>query len=341
MTLTGQTSSLEIRERLFDGELLNGVDVGARGGMQNHWRAFAKSIRLDAFEPDEEACRLQAEAKRPNETWFPLGLGRETGTGKLHVLAKASSSSLFPPNQETNAAYGYSGFTDIARVIDIPLVSLSDTIDKNGRPLPNLMKLDAQGAELDILRGMRDEHWRDLMALQIEVEFVEFYSGQPLFHEVDSFMRSKGFIMFDLLLQRRYRTNGRIRHHFLKRYLGIDRNRHDITARAIAGDALYLRPPAEILGKSDRVLFAKFLTILLIYRCLDEALWFIEAGSKATLITNEEAQGLVEEVRRVAPRPFIWQRTDWLGKVARRTMKRLNIGRSRKLEYWLDRSWDY
>jgi FkbM family methyltransferase len=339
--LASQASSIDLRERLLGGQLLNSVDVGARGGMQRHWRPFAQSIRLDAYEPDEEACRLQADAKRPNETWFPIGLGRETGTRKLYVLAKASSSSLFPPNREINAAYGYNGATEIARIVDIPLVSLSDAIDKNGRPLPNLMKLDAQGAELDILHGLRHEHWRDLMALQIEVELVEFYSGQPLFHEVDVFMRSKGFIMFDLLLQRRYRTNGRIRHHFLKRYLGIDRSRHDITARAIAGDALYLRPPGEILRSNSRVQFAKLLTVLLIYRCLDEALWFIEAGLETALVSNDEAQGLIDEVRRIAPRPLIWQRTDWLGKLARRTMKRFNIGRSRKLEYWLDRSWDH
>jgi len=339
--VSDQAPSTEQREQLLSGELLNCIDVGARGGMQTHWRGFARNIRLDAFEPDEVACKLQADAKRPNETWFPIGLGRVTGTGQLHMLAKASSSSLFPPNQETNAAYGYSGYTELDRMVEIPLVSLSDAIDKNNRPLPNLMKLDAQGAELDILRGMRDEHWRDLMALQTEVEFVEFYSGQPLFHDVDAHMRGKGFIMFDLLLQKRYRTNGRVRHYFLRKYLGIERNRHDISARTIAADVLYLRPPAEILGSGSRAQVAKYLTILLIYRCLDEALWFIEAAVQAKLVTEAEASGLIGEVQRLAPKPFIWQRTDRWGKLARRWMKRLNIGRARKIEYWLDRSWDH
>jgi FkbM family methyltransferase len=331
---------METREELLAGNRLNCVDVGARGGMQAHWRAFAGVIELDAYEPDEKAYREQVDAKRPHETWFPIGLGTETGTGKLYLLTKASSSSLYPLNDTVNNAYDYGGYSALDRIVDIPLVSLSDSIARNQRPLPNLMKLDAQGAELDILKGLRDPDWRDLMAVQSEVEFVDFYAGQPLFHDLDAFMRAKGFIMFDLLLQRRYRTDGVTRHHYLRRHLGIARNRHDISARTVAADVLYMRPPQEILQRGSRVDAAKFLTVLLIYRCLDEALWFIEQAVAAKLFTAAEGEGLIAEVKRRAPKPKLWQRDDWLGKQTRRWMKRLNIGRARKIEYWLDRSWD-
>jgi FkbM family methyltransferase len=332
---------MEKREELLNGNRLNCVDVGARGGMQTHWRAFAQNIELDAYEPDEAACKQQADARRPHENWFPRGLGAETGTGKLYVLTKASSSSLYPLNDAVNIAYDYGGYSGIERIADIPLVSLSDSIERNQRPLPNLIKLDAQGAELDILKGLRDPHWRDLMAVQTEAEFVDFYAGQPLFHDLDAFMRGKGFVMFDLLLQKRYRTDGKTRHYYLRRHLGIARNRHDITARTVAADVLYLRPPEDILKRGDPVAAAKFVTILLIYRCLDEALWFIESAVAARIFEASAAERMIDEVRRRAPKPRIWQRADWLGNQARRWMKRLNIGRARKIEYWLDRSWDH
>jgi hypothetical protein len=36
------------------------IDVGARGGPQNHWRRFAGVMQTDLFEPDAAACEAQA-----------------------------------------------------------------------------------------------------------------------------------------------------------------------------------------------------------------------------------------------------------------------------------------
>jgi len=47
------------------------------------------------------------------------------------------------------------------------------------------------------------------------------------------------------------------------------------------------------------------------------------------------------EVTLVAPTPRWVQRNDVLGRLARRVTKKLKIGRGRKIDYWLDRSWDF
>lgn len=317
------------------------IDVGARGGIQNHWKPYRTLIELDAFEPDLEACAVQQQAKRPNETWYPVALGPTSGTAKLYITKKVSSSSLYPPNPEIMAVYSHGGYGELDRVVELPTLTFADFLEKHGRPGPNLIKLDTQGAELDILKSMAPENWVDLFALQTEVEFVDAYLGQPLFHDVDAFMRAQGFILFDLLVTRNYRAESQREHHFLKKHLNIARNRRDISARITSGDAFYMRPPEQVLDRGDRRTVLKLFLILLMYRCLDEALWLAETAATRKIVTEAESAELIAAVRDAAPTPSLYQRNDRIGLWTRKLRKMLNIGRSRKIEYWMDRSWDY
>lgn len=329
-----------LTERL-QADPLHCIDVGARGGMQSHWRPFAGLMRIDLFEPDAAACRLQSEMAPANESWFPVALGGETGTGRLYVTRKPSGSSLFPPNPDLMLRFGPPSYGTLDKVIEVPLMTLSDFIEQHQRPLPNLIKLDVQGAELDIFKGTRPEHWRDLLAIQTEVEFADLYQGQPLFGDVDAFMRARGFLLFDMLPVRSYRFEGEKSHALLRRHLNILKNRRDISCRLIAGDAFYLRDPATVVASGDVTAMLKLFVILVLYRFLDEALWLVEAARAAGHLDAGAAGDLIAQVKAVAPAPGLLQRADWIGKIARKISRKTGIGHGRKIDYWLDRSWDF
>jgi FkbM family methyltransferase len=321
---------------------LNCIDVGARGGMQRHWRPYVEAIQnIDLFEPDEAACEKQAQRAEKNESWFPVALGGVTGTGRLHVTQRPSGSSLYRPNEDVIFRFAAPSYGKIAKILDVPLMTLSDFIDKYQRPLPNLLKLDVQGAELDILKNTRQEHWHDLLAVQAEVEFVSFYEGQPLFHDVDAFMRQQGYVMFDMLPVRAYRFEGENSHGLLRRHLNLAKNRSDISRRFIEADVLYLRAPEEVLAQGDVGRILKLFIILLLYRFFDEALWLAESAAKAGHVSAEQMQDLIAVVKQAAPKLRWTERADWLGKMSRRFTKRFGIGRARKMDYWLERSWDF
>ena len=315
------------------------VDVGARGGQQANWLDFSDLIQTDCFEPDAKACAEQAAKARPRENWFPAGLGGFTGMGKLHVLNKASGSSLYPPNPTMMNRFSKSEYGDLKAVIDVPFLTFSDFILREKRPLPNLVKLDVQGAELDILKGLQPAHWTDLLAVQAEVEFVELYKAQPLFADVDAHMKAHGFILMDLLPVRGYRVaEGQMRY-YLKKHLGLAIARKDISRRLVAGDALYLRDPQTLIDERNATSCYKFLLILLMYRFFDEALWFVEqACAKQVFLANDKT-ALIETVKRAAPSLRWRERTNWLGRNLRKLLRASGASQRRIPDQWLTRKW--
>jgi FkbM family methyltransferase len=68
-----------------------------------------------------------------------------------------------------------------------------DTVASHNKwPLPDLIKIDAQGAELDILRGATQclAHARDVI---LEAQTVDYNAGAPKASEVTAYMESVGF----------------------------------------------------------------------------------------------------------------------------------------------------
>jgi FkbM family methyltransferase len=334
------TTALEDLTKLLGGDRIECIDVGARGGMPKTWRSFDRILNLYAFEPDAAACQVQSEKAAPNHHWFPVAVAEHTGKGTVYVVRKPSSSSMFPPNPAESARYDYGGHRELDKTVSIDTVSLSDFLKNQKAPLPNLLKLDTQGMELAILRGLKPEDWRDVIAIQTEFTLIERYLGEPMFGELDAFVKSSGLALYDLLPVRKYRTGGVERHHYLKKHLGISRNRRDLSARAVAGDAIYFRPVEEIVARGDKKMVAKAVVILVMYRFLDEAFWLVEEAQKQRIVSPDEGQQLLNLVKDAAPRPLPWQRVGAVGKWSRRLLRALGISKRRQIEYWMDRSWD-
>jgi len=64
-------------------------------------------------------------------------------------------------------------------------------------PHPFLLKLDVQGAELDVLLGA-EEILQGAEYILLEVSFFPFFTGGPLFQDILSFMRSRGLVVYDI-----------------------------------------------------------------------------------------------------------------------------------------------
>ena len=72
--------------------------------------------------------------------------------------------------------------------------TLDTVVKERGFPLPDLIKMDVQGAELDILKGAT-ETLRTCKDLILELQVGEYNTGAPMKDEVISYLESIGFVL--------------------------------------------------------------------------------------------------------------------------------------------------
>lgn len=144
---------------------------------------------LIAAEPDKNALpALRAKFPPPHQI-VDKAIGRG-GPAVLHVTNTGYTSSLYEPNLALMEKFqNLAGLCQVIERLPIETVRLDDAL--NGQK-PDFLKMDVQGAELDVLSGA-PKSLESVLVVQTEVEFVELYERQPLFAEIDSALRQAGF----------------------------------------------------------------------------------------------------------------------------------------------------
>jgi FkbM family methyltransferase len=125
--------------------------------------------------------------------------------GSLHVAAAAAAATAsgeitinVHPDLVGSSAYLEDEDSDVNGVPrTVPTVTLDDLIrDTEAKP-PFLIKVDVQGAELDVLEGAGGNlEAVDLVIL--EVSFFKFFKGAPQFATVIAYMEARGFVPYDV-----------------------------------------------------------------------------------------------------------------------------------------------
>lgn len=184
------------------------------------WQIFAPNLTIYGFDADPEACeianadialRQQNGQVNWTEIHVPIGLGGFIGEAKLYVTKAPMCSSLYPPNEPYLARFqGLPELVNLDFEVDIEVTTLDDFCQVEGVTEVDFLQIDVQGADLDVLKGASEVLKRSVLAIEIEVEFSHLYSEQPLFADVDIFLRNNGFTLFDLMSSRRNRINSPI-----------------------------------------------------------------------------------------------------------------------------------
>jgi len=78
--------------------------------------------------------------------------------------------------------------------IDVPARRLDGVLSELGGPVVDMICMDAQGAELNALRGL-GKYLDGVQAIITELEIKPMYEGQSLFADVCKFLHTKGFVL--------------------------------------------------------------------------------------------------------------------------------------------------
>jgi FkbM family methyltransferase len=316
---------------------IHAMDVGAAGGVAPHWRDYLFVMDVDCFEPDAKECAARQQDSPPNMHWYPVALAGETGRRSFHVLNRATGSSLLPPNDPVILEYSGRSYAGVRRVIDVDCLSLADFLAAHRRPMPMLMKLDTQGTELEILSSLGAKQLDALLCVELEVEFLELYKGQPTFGDVHAFMQRNGFRLLDLRTHRSYRNAKDQPLHYLRKYLNTAAGSSALSAELVAGDALYIRAASLQAPAESTTGLITLLALLRLYGFYDLAFWLAERAARDGTISPSEAKALAEDIANGAPRPRLTQRDGIAGEVARRLQWAL--GYDDHEVFWTRRRW--
>jgi FkbM family methyltransferase len=179
------------------------VDVGANPiDGPSPYAPLLKIGRADVvgFEPNPEALAKLNSQKGPHETYLPhvVADGRRQ---RLRICALPGMTSLLEPNPAVLSLFhGFSEWSQVVQVKELQTVRLDDVPETAGL---DMLKIDIQGGELMVFEHAT-ERLKDALVIHTEVEFLEMYLGQPLFADIDRFLRARGFVIhkFDPLVGR-------------------------------------------------------------------------------------------------------------------------------------------
>ncbi|MDE2229103.1 MAG: FkbM family methyltransferase [Alphaproteobacteria bacterium] len=169
------------------------VDVGANpidGVAPYAPLLVAGHTKVIGFEPNSAALEKLNREKGANEIYLPNAVG----DGHRHTLRHCQApgmTSLLQPNAEVLALFhGFSEWGRVIRTEDVDTVRLDDVPETASL---DYLKIDIQGAELMVFENAV-ERLSNALLVHTEVEFLPMYVGQPLFSDVDRFLRRHGFV---------------------------------------------------------------------------------------------------------------------------------------------------
>lgn len=170
---------------------INVLDVGAALSERPPYQSLVDAGRatIIGFEPNRQECeRLNREYGEPHR-FFPYFIG-DGRPAIFHETNWALTGSLYEPNSPLLEKF--QNLAEVVTPVATHPVSTTRIDDIAEIEDVDFIKIDVQGSELPVLQNALRALSGTLL-IQTEVEFLELYKGQPMFADVDIFLRGKGF----------------------------------------------------------------------------------------------------------------------------------------------------
>ena len=185
-------------ENLLKKNKITALDVGAQGGFNsdnffpNQYNQYFQSILVEP---------IKDEANKFKEQKFVINKGLWSNKEKknLYVLDnRLGSSSMYMPNEEAFDLHrikkkDFQNYK-VTRTIQIDCDTISNQLSELNIKMLDYLKIDTQGAELEILKGIGS--FRPLF-LKIEAHFFSIYKDTPSWHELVNFLYEMNYVLID------------------------------------------------------------------------------------------------------------------------------------------------
>lgn len=188
-TYTLNTLFLLVKEAGFQPKHI--VDVGANHGL---WTKQA----LDHF-PNSQYTLIEPQArlkeyvqhildKNPNVNFYAVGAGSESGVFDFTIVERDDSCTfLYTSDEATQRNYVQ---------LKIPVITLNNFINEQNLPIPDIIKIDAEGLDLEVLEGANQFFGKtELFLVEASILNKQYPNS---FLKVLNYMNENNYCLFDI-----------------------------------------------------------------------------------------------------------------------------------------------
>jgi len=199
-----------VSQRIFSDDNFCLLDVGASGGIDQHWSAFTPDLIAFGFEPlISEVERLNRECKNPKIKYHSCFVGskeimmpeKEPEYKKNNIFQRTSAAraSSIMSIDYAKDYYDPTGNKEISS----EHIALDDFVNDNEISDVDFIKTDTDGFDYYALHGAKDILSEKVLGVFVEFDFHgRSHDNDNMFYNIDMFLRDKGFSLFDMEVYR-------------------------------------------------------------------------------------------------------------------------------------------
>jgi len=217
---------------------------------------YFPSTKIIGFEIEKEICEKMNSQAKEGVKYYSHALGKDNEKRKFYITQNPMCSSLYKPNEELIKLYNNFEVAYLKKETEIETISLDYFVEKHEVGDVDFIKIDVQGAELDVFKG-GSKTLKNVLKIVCEVEFIQHYENQPLFGEVSDYL-SQYNLMFNKFLG----LSGRALKPIMLN------NNPNLPSQHIWSDAVFVRHIQKIHSLNDEKLL-KLGLLACVYNSLD------------------------------------------------------------------------
>jgi FkbM family methyltransferase len=217
---------------------------------------YFPSSKIIGFEIEKDVCEKMNANAAKGVKYYPYALGKANEKRNLYITQHPMCSSLYKPNESLISLYNNFEVAYLKNQTEVETISLDYFVDQNKIGAIDFIKIDVQGAELDIFKGGK-KTLENVLKIICEVEFIPHYENQPLFGDVCNYLDK-----YDLMFNKFLALSGRALKPIMLN------NNPNLASQHIWTDAIFIHHVQKIQNLSDEKLL-KLSLLACVYQSLD------------------------------------------------------------------------
>jgi FkbM family methyltransferase len=286
---------------LLGGERLSAVDVGGAVCLQPHWLKLRGNAAIYVFEPHPESYRelVAKYGSDPYASSFHVIPNALSGTGGKRILQLTNcptGSSIVEFNDKAPCYHESNSYFFPMKKMEIETRTLRSILKEKQVALVDMIKIDVQGAELEILEGMGEEYIGSLLSIEAEIPMQNIYRNGTTLPAMMSFAQKHGFDLFDMRISRNYmQTDGKTDWH--QRYFSLPEWHPSVSAKVWESEVVYFRSPLPLLERKDASTLHRLIASYCVYNFFTEATFLSEECATRKIFSRERTLSIQKGIR--------------------------------------------